>query len=225
MALPPLCLLHIGKTGGTYLRTVLRHNRSHWSRPIQVLRHRATLASTAESYGDTRQIAFTFRNPSARFVSAFYSRQRQGRPTFQHGWSAEEAATFLWFETAEELALALTSSQPRRQSAALFAMSAITHLRRNTAFYLHGRQQLRLNRGQIIMCVDTVELDARLPAVMARLGVSEFTIPSDPKRHASPVPLPPLSQAAEDALRQHWAGEYQLYDTCRQIAGQLGLSG
>lgn len=219
-----ICLLHVGKTGGSYLRSVLRHNRGRWTQPLQLLRHSATLTNTLDSFGEDRRLAFTFRNPSDRFVSAFYSRQRQGRPTYQFNWSAEEAAAFLWFDTAEELALALNGTE-RQKSAAFFAFDAIEHLKSNLSTYLTSPQVLRLSRSSIVACVDLPDLDAKLPQVMARLGVPNFQMPAEPKFHAAPAPLPPLSPKAEAALRAHWVDEYEIYDTCRDIAARLGLSG
>jgi len=219
----PICLLHIGKTGGTYLRSLLRYNSGRWTKPLKLLRHSATLVNTAENFGDDRKLAFTFRDPTERFVSAFYSRMRQGRPTYQFNWSAAEAAAYLWFESAEDLALALICDDERRKSAAIFAFDAIAHLKSNLAAFLHSARHLTLNQDQIVMCVDVADLDAKLPAVMNRLGVRDFKMPTNPKRHASPAPLPPLSAEAEAALRSFWAEEYALYDACREVAESLGL--
>ena len=219
-----LCLLHIGKTGGSYLRSILRHNRKHWQRPLQLLRHRATLENTLENSGADRQLAFTFRNPTERFVSAFYSRQRQGRPTYQFNWSAEEAAAFLWFNSAESLALALEAEGEAQRSAAHFAFNAIDHLQSNLAHHLTSPDALNLSKGQIVACADLCDLDVVLPEFMARLGVPEFDMPKHPKRHAAPAPLPRLSPRAEAALRRYWDLEYRIYDTAREITAELGLS-
>lgn len=221
---PPLCLLHIGKTGGTYLRSLLRYNKDRWTRPLKLLRHSATLVNTAENFGNDRQLAFTFRDPTERFVSAFHSRMRQGRPTYQFNWSAAEAAAYLWFESAEDLALALISEDERRKSAAIFAFDAIEHLKSNLAAFLQSARDLNLGQDQIVMCVDVADLDAKLPLVLKCLGVPSFEMPPNPKRHASPTPLPPLSAGAEAALRCFWAEEYALYDACRELAESLGLS-
>ena len=221
--LPPLCLLHIGKTGGTYLRSLLRFNNSRWTRPIKLLRHSATLKNTVDSFGEDRELAFTFRDPTDRFVSGFYSRLRQGRPTYQANWTPAEATAFLWFETAEELALALVSQDERRRSAAIFALGAIEHLKSNLVAFLHSPQTLNSARDQVVMCVDVADLDAKLPKVMDRLGVETFKMPADPKRHAAPDPLPVLSPEAETALRSYWSEEYALYQTCQQLAAGLGL--
>ncbi|MEM9582937.1 MAG: hypothetical protein AAGA08_07450 [Pseudomonadota bacterium] len=222
---PKLCILHVGKTGGSYLRSILRHNRANWSRPLQLLRHSATMANTLENFGETRQVAFTFRNPTDRFVSAFYSRQRQGRPTYQFQWSPAEAIAYLWFETAEELALALTSSDERQRSAALFAFDAIEHLRSDMAIYFGNAELLQLSKPSIVACVDVAHLTECLPAFLRRIGVETFTMPKHPKFHAAPNPLPALSADAENALRQHWAAEYEIYEAAQRIAAEQGLSG
>lgn len=223
--IPPICVLHIGKTGGSFLRSVLRHNETHWQTPLQLLGHGATLKSTARRFGADRKLAIVVRDPISRFVSAFYSRQRQGRPTYQSQWSAEEAAAFLWFETAEELALALASNQPRQKSAALFAFGAIQHLKADMRFYLGGVEQLLAERKNVTVCVDLPNLDAHLPQIMSRLSVPNFEMPPTPKTHAAPDPLPSLSAAAQAALRTHWAEEFELYDVACDLAGQLGFSG
>ncbi len=221
---PKLCVLHVGKTGGSYLRSILRHNRKRWSRPMQLLRHNATLINTAESFGDDREMAFTFRNPTDRFVSAFYSRQRQGRPTYQFQWSAEEAAAFLWFETTEELALALVSKEQRHRSAALFAFDAIEHLRSNYEVCFDSPEMLRMSRRSIVACVDLPDLSAKMPDFLSRLGVETYDMPPKPKFHAAPDPLPPLSLQAQTALHDHWSQEYAIYDMACKISADLGLA-
>lgn len=221
----PIYMLHIGKTGGSYLRSILKFNDARWTRPLHLLGHGGTVKGTAKRFGPDRQLAFVVRDPLTRFSSAFYSRQRQGRPTYQSRWSAEEAAAFLWFETAEELALALASSSEREKSAALFAFDAIQHLRGDLRHYLGGADTLLAEQDNIAVCVDLPDLDAHLPAIMVRLGVPDFEMPSHPKAHTTPPPLPELSAQAEAALRAHWAEEFAVYDTACDIARQLGFTG
>lgn len=222
--IPPLCMLHIGKTGGSYLRSILTHNEDRWTRPLHLLGHGATLGGTAKRFGADRKLGFVVRDPLSRFTSAFYSRQRQGRPTYQSQWSAEEAAAFLWFETAEDLALALTSKHEREKSAALFAFNAIQHLDKDLRHYLGGANRLLAEKDNIVVCVDLVDLNDNMDAIMDRLGVASFEIPPKPRVHAAPTPLPPLSPQAEAAIRAHWVEEFELYDVARGIAANLGFS-
>lgn len=217
----PISILHIGKTGGSFLRSVLRHNKPRWSRVLHLGNHDSTIESTRARYGDTRELAFVIRDPLERFQSAFYSRMRQGRPTYNSAWSNSEAIAFLWFETAEELALALSGDDLRRQSAAKYAMKSIQHLNRDYRWYLGSVIDLLAERERIRMCIDLSELTARLPEVMASLGVSEFEMPKNPRRHENPDPPSPLSEAAEASLREFWAEEFELYAVARDIAGQM----
>ncbi len=217
----PICILHIGKTGGTFLRSVLRHNRPRWTRDVRLNRHDATRMGTLKRLGPEREFAFVTRDPVERFVSAFYSRLREGRPTFNSNWSAEEAIAYQWFEEAEELALALNSKDQRLYSAARFAMRHIQHLGQDHRWYLGSALDLLAEREQIAMCVDLSELNQRLPQVMARLGVPEFEMPPRPKRHEDPMKRPPLSHAAEAALRDYWAEEFELYEVALAISKEM----
>lgn len=223
--IPPTCMLHIGKTGGSFMRSILRHNEDRWTKPLHLLGHGATLKGTAKRFGADRKLAFVVRDPVSRFLSAFYSRQRQGRPTYQSQWSAEEAAAFLWFETAEDLAFALASKSPREKSAALFAFEAIQHLKADLRFYLGSAEAVLAERENIIMCVDLPHMDAHLSAILEKLGVPNYDMPPEPKRHIAPDPIPELSAQAEKALRTHWSEEFELYDVTCSIAAQLGFSG
>ncbi|WP_394197542.1 hypothetical protein [Litoreibacter albidus] len=222
--IPPVCMLHIGKTGGSYMRSLLKHNEPRWTRPLHLLGHSATAHSSAKRFGPDRKLAFLVRDPLTRFSSAFYSRQRQGRPTYQCQWSAEEAAAFLWFHTAEELALALTSRNPREKSAALFAMDSIRHLKEDLRHYLGSVETLLAERRNIVVCTDVAGLDRHRSAIMATLGATDFEIPPKPIYHAAPTPPPALSQAAQTALHDHWAAEFALYNAACDIADQLGFS-
>lgn len=223
--IPPTCVLHIGKTGGSFLRSVLRHNEARWQAPLHLLGHGATARSTARRFGETRKLAFVVRNPIDRFVSAFYSRQRQGRPTYNSQWTAEEAAAFLWFNSAEALALALASDEARMTSAASFAFDAIQHLKGDLRFHLGGVEQLLAERDNIAVCVDLAHLNAQLPTIMDRLGVPQYEMPAKPKTHAAPSRLPALSVEAEQALRSYWAEEFEIYEAACDIARGLGLNG
>lgn len=221
--IPPICLLHIGKTGGSYLRSVLRHNEARWTQPLHLLGHGGTVRGSAKRFGPERRLAFVVRDPVSRFVSAFYSRQRQGRPTYQVPWSAEEAAAFLWFEDAEDLALALGSDSERARSAALFAFEAIQHMRQDFRHHLGGVTRLMAERENIAVCIDLANLDTHFDEVMARLGLPDYQLPNAPRRHAAPAPLPTLSAKAESALRAHWEEEFELYDVACDISRQMGL--
>lgn len=211
-----VCLLHIGKTGGTYLKSVLDHNKATLPSTLRVLSHHDTLRSTRRKFGADRQIAFVFRDPTERFVSGFDSRMRQGRPTYQSIWTPEEAISYQWFDSANALAEALYSKDERLRSAAVFAMENIRHLKRGYKFFLGGVPKLRNEENRIRCCVELKDLDRLLPDVLHSLGVESYEMPEAPKRHTSKT-REPLSELAKENLRQYWQVEYKIYAYCQKI--------
>lgn len=219
METPPICLLHIGKTGGSYLKSVLKHNADILPSNLRLLKHNATLMGTREKLGANRKLAFIVRNPEARFISAFNSRLRQGRPSYQVSWSADEAAAFLWFETANDLAEGLASENERVKSAAIFAMHAISHVAKGYEFYLGGILELEKEKANIVVCLDIADLTPRLPEILDALGVSGAKLPDAPRHHNDPTGPTGLSEKGQQALKQYWDREYRIYEKCRKLEG------
>jgi hypothetical protein len=211
-----ICLLHIGKTGGTYLRSLLEHNQDRIPSNLHILGHEDTIKTTRKKYGEGRELAFIFRDPTERFVSGFNSRLRQGRPTYNSIWSTGEAAAFQWFSTPNALAEALSSPDERMRSAALFSMENISHLKNNYAFFLKNVALLRQEDARIRVCVNLCDLDRFLPQIMARLGIEDYDRPPAPAYHKSPVSSE-LSNLAKRNLRLHWKAEYKIYAYCKSI--------
>ncbi|MEO3417213.1 hypothetical protein AAFO92_21365 [Roseovarius sp. CAU 1744] len=216
----PICVLHPGKTGGTYLKAVIRHNKTRWSRPIQLLSHRETVSSTLRDFGSDRKLAFTFRDPAARFVSAFQSRRRQGRPKYNRMWSPAEATSFLYFDTANDLAEALSSSCERTRSAAYFAFNSIIHIKTDYSFHFESLENLAGEGPNIVACVDVQNMDRDLPEFLAKLGIADHQLPDSADRHASPEAAAPLSDLALENLRSFWELEYRFYRAFQELEAE-----
>ena len=67
-------------------------------------------------------VIFLVRDPISRFVSAFFSRQRQGQPLYFSPWKAEEKRTFETFATPNDLATSLSATDSDRRAQAVEAM-------------------------------------------------------------------------------------------------------
>ena len=102
--------VHIGKTGGTAIKHVLR--------PIFRAETETALGKVILHKGHTFKLAdvprgdkaiFCVRDPLSLFVSAFHSRLRKGQPKFYFEWSPAEAAAFERFPTPQALAEGLGS--------------------------------------------------------------------------------------------------------------------
>lgn len=214
-------MLHIGKAGGSYLRSILRHNKQHWTNPLHLMGPRTNLVRSAKKFGPDRKLAFVVRDPASRFISAFNTRAAQDRPFDDKPWTPEEAIAFRWFETAEDLGLALGSDNPVEQSAARFAMLHIGHMDENYESCFGNVASLIEEVPNIAMCIDLPRLDEKLPNVMSRLGIDRFEMPEDPRRNQSGEEAEDLSMEARAGLRCHWHEEFRLYNTARRISEAL----
>jgi len=141
-----------------------------------------------------------------------------GRPTNNSMWSAEEAAAFRWFATPNELAEALGSEDERTKSAAVFAMNAITHLRRNMAWTLGSPAKVAAAADRIIAACPLDQLDTRLPAMLRSMGMQPQA--SDARaehlhvRPEGPSTRDELSAEGTAALQNFWAQDFDLYRYC-----------
>ncbi|HSG54226.1 MAG TPA: hypothetical protein VLA45_02145, partial [Paracoccaceae bacterium] len=173
----PVCLIHIGKTGGTYVQEVIRASQAPGSGGVHLPGH-IPLKQAIADYGAGLRFGFVFRDPLARFTSGFYSRLRMGRPQRQVIWNAGEAAAFSYFTSATDLAEALDSTDARQQSAAVFSLRAIRHLKRGYGYHF-GTPKAFLAEvpDRLAACVDIAHLDARLEAFLAHLGVAKVVLP------------------------------------------------
>ena len=127
----PVHFLHVGKTGGTAIkhaieragRSTARGGGGPWA--VHLHRHGVTLRDVP----DGEKFFFFVRDPVSRFVSAFYSRQRQGRPRYKGQWSRRERVAFECFLTPDQLASALDSTNEAERASARAAMTGISHVR------------------------------------------------------------------------------------------------
>lgn len=203
--------LHIGKTGGTAIKAVLGAH-SVTDRYAVVL-HNHAVALWDVPTGDAA--FFVLRNPISRFVSGFYSRQRQGLPAYYSPWTPAEAAAFSAFSTANELALALTAPSESERRRAEDAMKAIRHIRNPYGQWL-GSEQYLMSRAEDIIFVgqqESLTIDfERLKATLGLPGTAR--LPADDGRaHRNPPHLDrSLEPAAVSNLRRWYARDFALLD-------------
>ncbi len=209
-------LLHIGKTGGTSLGKLIRNLRAEDADlRISKLGHSWRLRAVARKRPNV-QIGFVIRDPASRFVSAFNSRLRSGRPAHEHVWKSEEAIVYAFFTTANDLAKALCSEDERLKSAAQFAMKNIAHLRRGYQYHLGGIDVLESLKDRIYCVCDLNDLSDRVYEFFAPLGFDEAKIRSQFKHVHRGNDVSPLSDLALQNLRTIWATEFEIYEYCRK---------
>ncbi len=212
---PPVAFVHIGKTGGTFVKQVIRQNRGGDN---IILSGHTPLAVLEAEHGQNLRFCFVFRDPAARFVSGFYSRLRMGRPLRKVKWSTEEAIAFSFFPTANALAEALNSPDDRLQSAAIFAMGAIRHIHRGYVFHFGPALDFAVNAvARLQVCVDLQNLDMRLSGFLDRIGFQEASLPPLANRSSGYEYDHSLSPLAQANLRAFWQEEFEYYDIFREL--------
>jgi len=211
--------LHIGKTGGTALKEALAKVPG---KKYRIITHRHATTLRDVPHGD--KVIFFVRDPISRFVSGFYSRQRRGMPRYNFPWSKEEAEAFAYFSTPNQLALALSSSDPAIKEAALEAMQAIRHVNTHYSYWLISREYL-LSRRKSILFIGTQEnLEEDFEIIKKILELpNNVQLPNDPvKAHRNPPNVDRnLDPEAIANLSEWYAEDHELYKLCLEIREQI----
>jgi hypothetical protein len=154
-------LLHVSKTGGTAVKAALRDHLETERNAIFLHEHSYRLRDVPPG----EKAVLFFRHPLQRFVSAFYSRQRCGRPRYDTPWTTKEAAAFAVFNTPNQLACALSSPNSMLRASAHSAMTGIELLKDSffrwigsEAYFLARRDDLLFIGLQETLATNFVEL-------------------------------------------------------------------
>ena len=124
--------------------------------------HRTTLPNIPEG----ERAFFFLRDPIARFVSAFNSRLREGRPRYHYPWRDEEKVAFSIFKTPNELATALSAADSFLRKQAEAAMHGIGQVEEACARQGHMRFSLWTgDLGFALFLWDCVEVGGRFPTL------------------------------------------------------------
>jgi hypothetical protein len=164
---------------------------------------------------------FFLRDPIARFCSGFYSRKRRGRPRYDIPWTPGEEAAFGRFSTPDALGAALSSTDSGVRQSAREAMRSIGHVKQSywewfgDATYFNSRQSDLFFIG----FQETLNEDFR--SLLDKLGLpAALQLPTDEiETHRTPADCDRrLGDEAVKNLRQWYALDYQLLESCREIA-------
>lgn len=226
---PRLYFVHVGKTGGTALKRCARSSLTSKRRGtfeildgrVVLLRH-ISLAQARRKFGPVDHIAFSFREPTERFVSGFYCRARMGQPEHNSPWDADEAAAFGHFRSANLLAESLSSADDITRSAAVYAMNAIRHLRRGYVFHFGKSVDfLAHDAARVTACIDSKNLKRDGAAFLHRIGVEDAAADALAGPRSGPSYPRELSPRAVENLRQFWAAEYEYYAIFQELERAL----
>jgi hypothetical protein len=220
--------MHIPKTGGTALTSVLRDFAT--SSDYEIVVHDAHGLRLCDLPRGEKVFLF-MRDPISRFISGFYGRQRQDLPRYDGvPWEAGEEVAFRRFATPNELALALSSDDPEQRSAAAAALRSFVQLKQPLASWLMNESYLLSRKPDILFIgfQETMNEDFELLKGILNLP-ADTSLPADEvAAHRNPAHLDRrLDQEAVRNLRIWYADDYRLFIACKELAaqirGELGL--
>jgi hypothetical protein len=213
-------VLHIGKTGGSAINHALAQAPENPSLHLILHGHDTPL----EAIDPAEPVVFSLREPVARFVSAFHSRQRCGQPRYFFPWSELEQRVFAAFSTPQELAQSLADHSDRHHSLALEAMEGIRHFRRLNHWL--GTESFMLSRASQILFVtfqETLNRDFGTLRQVLELPVSVSLPTDDLQAHRNPAGLnKEIAAAGRQALNTWYREDASLIAACRRLMEQRG---
>jgi len=216
----PLHFLHIGKTGGTAIKYVLRQHTDCGPYDIRLHYHFTCLRDIP--VGD--KVFFLLRDPVSRFKSGFFSRQRKGNPRYHVPWTRGEKKAFGRFDSPNALALALSSPDEDERHAAEQAMRSISQVRDSYDKWLGDESYLASRASDIFFIGFQESLSEDFLRLKDRLGLPpEARLPEDDfNAHRSNGNSKSVLEARAIANLTEWyAADYRLLEICRQLAARL----
>jgi hypothetical protein len=213
--------LHIGKTGGSAIKHVLKNHPATRDYAIYLHPHESKLSDIPQGEG----VMFFVRDPIGKFVSGFYSRQRQGRPKYFSPWSEAEKAAFEHFQTPNQLALALSSPDDEERERARRAMRGIRHVADSYWNWFHSEAYLTARKSDIFFVGAQDRLNEDFRSLKRILGLSEAAeLPQDDlNAHKTPSNLDKtlVPQAIEN-LQEWYREEFEFLRICQELMVERG---
>jgi hypothetical protein len=221
---PPLNVLHIGKTGGTALKHVLREHQNESCYQLLFRGHDVTLADVPVG----EQYMFLIRDPLTRFVSAFNGRLREDRPRYHYQWRDEEKVAFAIFKTPDELAVALSSPNETSRREAEDAMHGIGHVNTPYTFWFRDEKTFGSRLSDVFFVGLQERLDEDFELLKRKLGLPvEARMPRDETvAHKTPIGFEDqLSDVGRANLERWYAWDVAFVELCRELAPRVNASG
>lgn len=216
---PRVHFLHLGKTGGSAVKYAIETCPNPHAKYVVYLHpHETTLRDVPQ--GD--QFFFFLRDPISRFVSGFYSRQRQGRPRYFMAWTPDEKIAFERFTSPNELAVALSSDDPRQKAAAEAAMNSILHLKDPYWSWFDSEEYFASRVPDLFFVGFQEQLAADFEVVKAKLDLPHIVLPQDEVHaHRNPANLDKrLDERAVANLQERYAADFRFVEMCRELASK-----
>lgn len=216
--------LHIGKTGGSAIKSALRDY-------LETPRYSLILHGHGTSLKDVRKgehVVFFLRDPIARFVSGFYSRQRKGQPRYYAEWRPQEKEVFENFATPNQVAVSLGDRGSREHAVAVMALKSVPHFKPYSKWYV-SLEYFQSRIDDILFIGFQESLDRDFEELKGILGIPpSVSLPADDiAAHRSPRTLDTfIEERGMSALRNWFADDFEFIVLCKTVmAGRKNVHG
>lgn len=203
--------LHIGKTGGSAIKSILNNFLETPKYSIKLHGHGTSLKDIPK--GDS--VIFFLRDPVTRFISGFYSRQRKGQPRYYSEWSLKEKEVFEHFSTPNEVAVSLASEQ----ASAKMAMKCVQHFSRYSKWYV-DLDYFKSRTDDILFIGFQESLDSDFERLKSILGIpEEINLPTDDTTaHRNPNNVDKsIDENGIEALKKWYLEDTKFIELCKEI--------
>jgi hypothetical protein len=207
--------LHIGKTGGSAVKSVLKEFIETPQYILNLHGHATALNDVPEG----NSVVFFLRDPVSRFVSGFYSRKRKGQPRYYSEWSPKEKEVFEHFATPNEIAISLANDQSEDHSLAKMAMESVQHFKPYSKWYVDF-DYFKLRLDDILFIGFQESLDADFMALKNILKIpQDITLPTDDIiAHRNPKGIDKsICENGIEALREWYSDDLKFISLCKEI--------
>ena len=220
---PRAHLIHIGKTGGTALKSALTPVLHDGDYEIVLHGHGTRLKHVPVG----EKVFFVIRDPVDRFVSGFNSRLRRGRPRYDIPWTPEEELAFEQFATPDQLGAALSSEDSIERARAFQAMTSIGHVRASYWQWFHHRYLVQKRMDDLLLVMWFPALSTGFAQLCDLLGLPEgVCLPGDDVgSHRSPDTADrSLSPLARTNLERWYGADVAFVEFCSGLSCFAGSS-
>ena len=213
---PRLHFLHLGKTAGSAVKYAIEsYPNPHKRYVIYLHPHETTLRNVPQG----ERFFFFLRDPISRFISGFYSRQRQGRPRYFLRWTPAEEAAFARFSTPNALAAGLSSADVNEKAQAELAMRNILHVKDSYWNWFESHDYFSSRLPDLFFVGFQEQLSTDFEVLKAKLGLPDLVLPRDEVHaHRNPAHLDKsLDETAVANLQAWYAADFEFVDKCRNL--------
>jgi hypothetical protein len=210
-----LHFLHIGKTGGTAIKEVLKRYLESSKYIIILHGHSTSLKDIPKG----ELVFFFLRDPISRFVSGFYSRQRKGQPRYNSDWNEYEKKVFNTFTTPNEVALALADPLSKEYEIAKISMQYVQHFRPYKDWYIDFQYfESRLEDIFFIGFQESLEKDFETLKNLLEIPLLATLPTDDIGAHKNPKDIDKFIDAdGINALQECYRDDFIFFNRCKEL--------